>query len=46
MKEKTKFVCGECGYETVKWMGRRTRKAQHTFGGRNVLPRGDARLGE
>lgn len=21
MKEKTKFVCGECGYETVKWMG-------------------------
>lgn len=21
MKEKTKYVCGECGYETVKWMG-------------------------
>ncbi len=21
MKEKRKFVCGECGYETVKWMG-------------------------
>lgn len=21
MKEKTKFVCGECGYETVKWLG-------------------------
>ena len=21
MKEKTKFVCGECGYETIKWMG-------------------------
>ena len=20
MKEKTKFVCGECGYETVKWL--------------------------
>ena len=22
MKEKTKFVCSECGYETVKWLGR------------------------
>ncbi|MBR4658813.1 MAG: DNA repair protein RadA [Clostridia bacterium] len=21
-KEKTKFVCGECGYETAKWFGR------------------------
>ena len=21
-KEKTKFVCGECGYETVKWFGK------------------------
>ena len=21
-KEKTKYVCGECGYETVKWFGR------------------------
>ncbi len=21
MKEKTKFVCGECGYENVKWLG-------------------------
>ncbi len=21
MKEKRKYVCGECGYETVKWMG-------------------------
>lgn len=21
MKDKTKYVCGECGYETVKWMG-------------------------
>ena len=21
MKEKKKYVCGECGYETVKWMG-------------------------
>lgn len=21
-KDKTKFVCGECGYETVKWFGR------------------------
>lgn len=21
MKEKSKFVCGECGYETIKWMG-------------------------
>lgn len=21
MKDKTKFVCGECGYETVKWLG-------------------------
>ena len=21
-KEKTKFVCGECGHETVKWFGR------------------------
>ena len=21
MKEKKKFVCGECGYESVKWMG-------------------------
>ena len=21
MKDKTRFVCGECGYETVKWMG-------------------------
>lgn len=20
-KEKTKYVCGDCGYETVKWMG-------------------------
>ena len=20
-KDKTKYVCGECGYETVKWMG-------------------------
>lgn len=22
MKSKTKFVCGECGYETVKWLGK------------------------
>ena len=22
MKAKTKFVCNECGYETVKWMGK------------------------
>ena len=22
MKEKTLFVCGECGYETPRWMGR------------------------
>lgn len=22
MKSKTKFVCNECGYETVKWMGK------------------------
>ncbi|SHF09130.1 DNA repair protein RadA/Sms [Seinonella peptonophila] len=22
VKTKTKFVCGECGYETPKWMGR------------------------
>lgn len=21
MKEKKKYICGECGYETVKWMG-------------------------
>ena len=21
-KEKSKFVCGECGYETVKWFGK------------------------
>lgn len=21
MKDKVKFVCGECGYETVKWLG-------------------------
>lgn len=21
MKEKSRFVCGECGYETVKWLG-------------------------
>lgn len=21
-KDKTRFVCGECGYETVKWFGR------------------------
>ncbi|MDO4564752.1 MAG: DNA repair protein RadA [Clostridia bacterium] len=22
MKDKTTFVCGECGYETLKWMGK------------------------
>ena len=22
MKEKTLYVCGECGYETPRWMGR------------------------
>ena len=22
MKEKTVFVCGECGYETPRWMGK------------------------
>ena len=32
MKEKTKFVCGECGYETVKWMG-----CCPTCGGWNTL---------
>ena len=21
-KDKTLFVCGECGYETAKWMGK------------------------
>ena len=22
MKEKTLYVCGECGYETPRWMGK------------------------
>ena len=22
MKQKSVFVCGECGYETPRWMGR------------------------
>lgn len=41
MKEKIKFVCGECGFESLKWLGKCPSCSNwNTFSEEAVLPKG------